>query len=144
MNTLEKIKNSWWVILSFIMFLNGFGFIYIGTKHYNKNWILEGIIYELPWFIYFVIYANYGAPIGFNITATLVFIALILLFISIIRSIWVAVKLADVYDNNEKYTISSTVLKNHNAPKENTDSKSKFGCCICLVIIFIIFMIIAL
>ena len=84
MNTLEKIKNSWWVILSFIMFLNGFGFIYIGTKHYNKNWILEGIIYELPWFIYFVIYANYGAPIGFNITATLVFIALILLFISII------------------------------------------------------------
>ena len=52
MNLTEKIKNSWWVILSFIIFLNGLGFMYIGFKHNNRNWILEGITYEFPWFFY--------------------------------------------------------------------------------------------
>lgn len=143
MNTIEKIKRSWWVILSFIIFLNGFGFIYIGAKHNNRNWILEGVIYELPWFLYFVVYGLYGAPIGFNVTGTFILIAIILLFISIIRSVWVAVKLADVYENEEKYTIQSTVLTKQ-APKKDNDSNSTIGCCLCLILIFIVFMIIAL
>ncbi len=143
MNTIEKIKRSWWVILSFIMFLNGFGFIYIGTKHNNKNWILEGVMYELPWFLYFVIYGMYGTPKGLNVTATFILIAVVLLFISIIRSVWVAVKLADVYDNEEKYTIQSTVLTKQ-THKKNDDSKSTAGCCLCLIVIFILFLIIAL
>lgn len=143
MNTLEKIKRSWWVILSFIMFLNGFGFIYIGSKHNNKNWILEGIMYELPWFLYFVVYGIYGVPNGFNVTATFIALSVILMFISIIRSVWVAVKLADVYENEEKYTIQTTVLTKQTQKKED-DSKSTMGCCLCIIIIFIIFMIIAL
>jgi hypothetical protein len=143
MNTIEKVKRSWWVIISFIMFLNGFGFIYIGSKHNNRNWILEGIIYELPWFFYFVVYAIYGDPIGFNVTGTFVAIAMMLLFISIIRSVWVAVKLADVYDNEEKYTIQSTVLTKQ-TQNQDDDSKSTMGCCLCIILIFIIFMIIAL
>lgn len=143
MNTIEKIKRSWWVIISFIMFLNGFGFIYIGSKHNNKNWILEGIMYELPWFLYFVIYGIYGVPNGFNVTATFIVLSVILMFISIIRSIWVAVKLADVYENEEKYTIQTTVLTKQTQKKED-DSKSTMGCCLCIIIIFIIFFIIAL
>lgn len=144
MNTLEKIKRSWWVILSFIFFLNGSGFIYIGTKHNNKNWIIEGVIYEIPWFLYFVIYGMYGAPLGLNVTATFIFLALILQFVSIIRSVWVAVKLGDVYDNEEKYTIQTTVLNKNNIAKDNDSSKGKMCCCLCLIVIFIIFMIISL
>ena len=145
MNTIEKIKKSWWVILSFIVFLNGFGFMYIGFKHSNRNWVLEGIIYELPWFLYFIIFAIYGTPIGLNVTGMFVFLAFILMFISIIRSVWVAVKLADVYDNEEKYTIQTTVLtKKPTAKKAEDDSKSSIGCCLCIIIIFLLFMIIAL
>ena len=143
MNAIEKIKRSWWVLLSFIIFLNGFGFIYIGAKHNNRNWILEGIIYELPWFLYFVIYARYGNPVGFNVTGTFIFIALMLLFVSIIRSVWVAVKLADVYDNEEKYTIQSTVITKSSTAKSN-DSNTNIGCCLCIIVIFIIFLAIAL
>lgn len=144
MNTFEKIKKSWWVILSFIMFLNGFGFIYIGTKHNNKNWILEGIIYELPWFLYIIIVARYGVINIPNPSALMVLLAVLLLFISIIRSVWVAVKLGDVYDNNEKYTIQTTVLDNHKTTQNDSNSKSKIGCCLCILVIFLIFVMIAL
>ena len=143
MNTIEKIKRSWWVLLSFIIFLNGFGFIYIGSKHNNRNWILEGAIYELPWVLYFIIFGIYGTPVGLNVTGMFVFMAVMLMFISIIRSVWVAVKLADVYENEEKYTIHTTALTKQTKKAED-DSKSTMGCCLCLIIIFILFMIIAL
>ncbi len=142
MNTIEKIKKSWWVIFSIIMFLNGFGFIYIGFKHNNKNWILEGLTYEFPWFFYFIVYAIYGM----STPATLMIaLAMILLLIGIIRSIWVAVKLADVYDNNEKYTIKQTVMATPvNNTENNNNSSTTATCCFCIVVIFIIFAIIAI
>ncbi len=137
MNLVEKIKNSWWVILSLIIFLNGLGFIYIGFKHNNRNWILEGITYEFPWFFYFIIFAVYGVSVPSTLIITF---AVILMLISIIRSVWVAIKLADVYDNNEKYTIKQTNL-NRSANAKNNDSPN-IGCCFYLICIFIIFAII--
>lgn len=137
MNLAEKIKNSWWVILSFIIFMNGLGFMYIGFKHNNRNWILEGIIYEFPWVFYIIIFAVYGI----SVPSTLIFtFAVILMLISIIRSVWVAIKLADVYDNTEKYTIKQTNL-NRTANAKKNDSPN-IGCCFCLICIFIIFAII--
>lgn len=144
MNVLEKIKKSWWVILSFIMFLNGFGFIYIGLRENNRNWLIEGIIYELPWFIYLIFFGIYDLPL-FSITPThlILLLAFIMLFVSIIRSIWVAVKLADVYDNEEKYAIQVTELKSN--PSQDQDSPfASLGCCLCIIVIFILFVIIAL
>ena len=135
MNLTEKIKKSWWVILSVIPFLNGFGFIYIGFKLNNKNWILEGVAYEFPWFFYFVIFAIYGASFP---SSSIIAIALLLMLVSIIRSIWVAIKLVDVYENNEKYTIKQTNL-NHQQTSQNNDNSSSLGCCFCLLCIFIIF-----
>lgn len=138
MNILEKIKSSWWVVLSFIIFLNGLGFIYIGFKRNNRNWILEGITYEFPWFFYFIVFANYGLSIP---STMIIAFAVILMLVSIIRSVWVAIKLADVYDNHEKYTIKQTNLNNRNIhPKKENDSR--LGCCFCLACIFIIFAII--
>lgn len=142
MNTLEKIKRSWWVIFSVILFLNGFGFIYIGFKHNNKNWVLEGLTYEFPWFFYFIAFAIYES---LNAPTTLVLsLALMLLLVSIIRSIWVAVKLADVYDNREKYTIKQTVLATPVNGQNNDNVNSKIACCLCLFVIFIVFAIIAI
>ena len=146
MNIFEKIKRSWWVILSFVAFLNGTGFIYIGTKHNNKNWILEGIAYEIPWFLYFVYFAIFGNPnLDFLIPSSLILLlALIAMFVSIVRSVWVAVKLIDVYDNVEKYTIQSTVLDNKGNAKENKNLPADIGCCLCIIAIFFIFLIIVL
>lgn len=139
MNLTEKIKNSWWVILSFIIFLNGLGFMYIGFKHNNRNWILEGITYEFPWFFYFIIFAIYGISVPSTLIITF---SVILMLISIIRSVWVAVKLADVYDNNEKYTIKQTNL-NQSSNSQNKGSIShNFACCLCMICIFIIFLVI--
>ena len=140
MNIVEKIKNSWWVILSFIIFLNGLGFLYIGFKHNNRNWVLEGISYEFPWLFYFIIFAIYVVSVPSTLIITF---AVILMLISVIRSVWVAIKLADVYDNNEKYTIRQTNL-NHSAKQNSGKGFSNLGCCICLICIFIVFAVIVL
>ena len=145
MDIFDKIKKSWWVILSFIMFLNGFGFIYIAVKYNNRNWLLEGVMYELPWFLYFIMFAMYGGPrYGIlNPTLLILLLAMLLYFVSIIRSVWLAVKLWDVYENEEKYTISSTSLK-----KDNNNESGSFNnnilCCVFLIVIFIIFAAVAL
>lgn len=146
MDSLEKIKRSWWVIISFILFLNGFGFVYIGFKHNNKNWILEGIAYEIPYFIYFIVFSAFNVKIVnmSNPTGLLVAIAFILMLVSIVRSIWVAVKLADVYEYSEKYAIKKTNLKHSSTTQKNEDSSSKFTCCICLICIFLFFAILAI
>lgn len=145
MNVIEKIKRSWWVILSFILFINGVGFLYIGSKHNNRNWIIEGIAYEIPWFLYFVYLAMFGTTkLNFLIPSSLILLfAVILMFVGIVRSIWVAVKLADVYDNMEKYTIQSTVL-DISQSKENNSFFANFGCCLCILVIFIVFLIVVL
>ena len=138
MNVIEKLKRSWWIIFSFIMTINGFGFLYIGFRNNNKNWVIEGIIYEIPW-VFSLIYINNRV-----ILDKLVVIGIIVMFISIIRSIWVAVKLSDVYDNEDKYTIRPTVINNENNSQENDNLPNKVGCCACIFFIFIIFAIIAI
>lgn len=141
MGTLEKIKRSWWVIISFISMLNGFGFVYIGLNHNSRNWILEGITYEIVWFFYFVIFAMYGAstvPVSF-----IMGFAFLLQLVSIIRSIWVAIKLADVYENTEKYTIQQTALNSHRQVQTNDGNSSTIGCCICIICLFIVFAVIS-
>lgn len=145
MNTVDKIKNSLWVIPSFIAYLNGLGFIYIGFKHNNRNWILEGVMYELPWCIYLIFFAKYGAVNDMAHPSRLIItFASILLLVSIIRSIWVAVKLCDVYDNEEKYTIKPIILNNKSNVNGNNGSNSNTGCCLCIIAIFVIFAVIAI
>lgn len=134
----DKIKKIWWVIISFIPFLNGLGFVYIGFKHSNRNWVIEGITYEFPWFFYFIMFAIY--PNSPQATA-MVGISISLMLVSIIRSIWVAVKLIDVYENHEKYTIKQTNLRQKPGSQTN-ENNSAFSCCMCIACIFIIFAVI--
>ena len=135
MNALEKIKRSWWVIFSPIIIFNGLGFIFIGAIHDNKNWILEGVIYELPW-VFGIIFSDFD-----GIIEVYVAIAMILLLVSIVRSVWVAIKLADVYDNEDKYSIQSTSLNSSNQDKN--DFPTTISCVSCLVLIFIAYGILA-
>ena len=53
-------------------------------------------------------------------------------------------KLADVYDNMEKYTIQSTVLDNHKKGEDKDNPLTNFGCCLCIIVIFIVFLIVLL
>lgn len=138
MSIIEKIKRSWWIILSFILMVNGFGFVYIGFKNNNKHWVFEGVMYELPWL--FSIFFSLNQPL-FN---KFFILASIMMLVSIVRSIWVAIKLADVYDNEDKYTVRPTVVNNHNKPRERKGSLTGFGCCLCLIAIFVVFAIIVL
>ena len=134
MDITGKILRSWWVLLSFIPLLNGFGFLYIGFRHDNKNWFLEGIMYEVPWafgviFVYSQAIVNpiYG-------------IIFLLMIISIVRSFWVAVKLGDVYDNEEKYSVRPTVIKQNDGSQKNNLSVY-WSCCVCMIAIFIVFVL---
>ncbi|WP_458456642.1 hypothetical protein [Methanobrevibacter sp.] len=130
MSTIDKILKSWWVILSAVMFLNGFGFIYIGLKNNNKNWVIEGIVYEIPW-IFGVMFV-YIKPV----TQIFSILCIICLLVSIVRSVWVAIKLCDVYDNEEKYRVQTTVVNNTNIVSQNNDFPCGTACCVGIFLIF--------
>lgn len=138
MNALEKIKRSWWVIFSVIILFNGLGFIYIGAIHDNRNWIFEGIIYELPW-VFGIIFADIDPVLSVYVA-----IAMILMLVSIVRSVWVAIKLADVYDNQEKYAVQSATVNNSGNLQENSDFPTTIACVSCLLLIFVAYTILAL
>ncbi len=137
MNALEKIKRSWWVIFSVIIVFNGLGFIYIGAIHDNRNWILEGVIYEIPW-VFGIILSDFEPILDVYVA-----IAMILMLVSIVRSVWVAIKLADVYDNEEKYAIQSTALNNPNVNQDSSEFPTTVACVSCLVLIFVAYAILA-
>ncbi len=138
MNAFEKIKKSWWVIFPFTFLLPGVGFIYIGMKFNNKNWILEGITYELPWFFYLVASAIYSSS---SMIIYYGWILLLAAFIALIRSIMVAIKLVDIYDMDE----NPVVTKVTSTPMGKAKEDSSLGaCCICVIFIFIIFAFVAI
>lgn len=138
MNIVEKIKKSWWVIISVIPFFNGFGFVYIGLKNNNRYWVLEGVMYEIPW-LFSIILADNDAVL--NVMTS---VASVVMLVSIIRAIWLAIKLADVYDNEDKYTVRPTAINNHNKPQQKDSSSSSFICCLCLIVIFVAFGVMAI
>ncbi|MDO5859648.1 hypothetical protein [Methanobrevibacter sp.] len=154
MDTFDKIKKSWWVLFPFTIAFPGFGFIYIGVKSSNKNWMLEGITYELPFFLYVV--ASSAFPSGVMANYYLWIIALAM-FIALIRSVMVAIKLFDVYDLDETPKITTVNRTNASSSDsgngtsrasnavnkvKNKDSNWK-ECCCCVIAIFIIFAIIS-
>lgn len=71
-----KIINLFWILLTFIPFFNGLGFIYAGWRVNETKWIDEGIFYMIPFiFLSFTIINN-----------IIIYSALLLLIIGIIRA----------------------------------------------------------
>ena len=93
-----NIFNSLWIIASFIIFFNGLGFVYIGSKTRNEKWIMEGCIYEIPWLLLIIETGLLNSSLGTYITG----LGLLLLLVSIIRSIMVNPKYREAL-NNENY-----------------------------------------
>ncbi len=83
-STIEKVL---FMIIAFIPFINGLGFVYIGAKRFNENWIKEGLIYEMPWLLLFLFVYHE------NIAYIFVWLGLIGILVSIIRSLMFLSKL---------------------------------------------------
>lgn len=142
MDTFEKIKKSWWVLFPFTLIFPGFGFIYIGMKASNKNWIIEGITYEMPWLFYFIACSMFPAKV---MVTYYIWLILLAAFIALVRSIMVAVKLIDVYEMNNVPKISTSTSSGTSTTASNKkDSDSNWpACCACIFLIFVIFAIIS-
>ena len=100
MNVTDIIIKSLWVILSFFAFINGLGFIYMGYMTNNRYWLMEGVVYELPWLL--ILFFTVLAPD----LASIIYLGLfasVLQLISIIRSVWVDYKYIKLLHSNEKY-----------------------------------------
>ena len=80
-STLEK---TFLILLSFFPFINGMTFVYMGSKESNRNWIIEGFVYELPWILLFLFV--YNDDFG----TTLAGFALLFMFLCILRTIYVS------------------------------------------------------
>ncbi|MBO5840108.1 MAG: hypothetical protein J6Q86_01605 [Methanobrevibacter sp.] len=80
-STLEK---TFLILLSFILIINGLTFVYMGSKESNRNWIIEGFVYELPWILLFLFV--YNDDLG----TTLAGFALLFMFICILRTVYVS------------------------------------------------------
>ena len=80
-STLEK---TFLILLSLFPFLNGMTFVYMGSKESNRNWIIEGLVYELPWFLQFLFAYND------DLATTFAGFGLLFMFICLFRTVYVS------------------------------------------------------
>lgn len=92
----QKITSSLWVLVSFIPFFNGLGFIYIGNKYANSKWFLEGIVYELPLLLGILTLPSIEVATGFFLLGT------IGNYVSMIRSLIVDYTLQKQLDQSDR------------------------------------------
>lgn len=81
-DTKWEIIHSLWFLFSFILFLNGLGFIWIGFHAKKSKWLYEGLLYEAMFIVFIFLGSQNLSDVGFNIY-------FITWFISILRSFWV-------------------------------------------------------
>lgn len=79
----QKITSSLWVLVSFVPLFNGLGLVYVGNKHANTNWFIEGVLYEVPYVLGIITIPNFALSTVFFTLGSLTS------FISIIRSIMI-------------------------------------------------------
>lgn len=101
-----KIINLFWILLIFIPFFNGLGFIYAGWRVNETKWIDEGIFYMIPFiFLSFTIINN-----------IIIYSALLLLIIGIIRAFMIVQpflkKIEEKNSNVKDYSIQYNGYQN--------------------------------
>ncbi|MBE6486087.1 MAG: helix-hairpin-helix domain-containing protein [Methanosphaera stadtmanae] len=101
-----KIINLFWILLIFIPFFNGLGFIYAGWRVNETKWIDEGIFYMIPFiFLSFTVINN-----------IIIYSALLLLIIGIIRAFMIVQpflkKLEEKNSNVKDYSIQYNGYQN--------------------------------
>ena len=101
-----KIINLFWILLIFIPFFNGLGFIYAGWRVNETKWIDEGIFYMIPFiFLSFTVINN-----------IIIYSALLLLIIGIIRAFMIVQpflkKIEEKNSNVKDYSIQYNGYQN--------------------------------
>ena len=132
---MSSVRKYLWAIPSFIPLINGVGFIHLGNKFNNTNWIIEGIIYEIPW-IFAIFVANKDPMFKF---------AYVMYTIGILRTFWILAKYPDEYVEIKKLNDKLNNVKDNVTGKTSQDDSNGCSCCygmsILIVILFIIFVI---
>lgn len=80
-STLEK---TFLILLSLFPFINGMTFVYMGSKESNFKWIIEGLVYELPWFLQFLFAYND------DLATTFAGFGILFMFICLLRTVYVS------------------------------------------------------
>ena len=101
-STLEK---TFLILLSFILIINGLTFVYMGSKESNRNWIIEGFVYELPWILLFLFV--YNDDLG----TTLAGFALLFMFICILRTVYVSFTYKKEIGSNSRESVRATTFQ---------------------------------
>ncbi len=82
-----KIMNLFWVVFSFIFLVNGVGIIYAGHKANNRNWLIEGIVYQLfPTSLILLLMIDPNSSFGVTLTG----IYLLTWVVCIVRTFFIA------------------------------------------------------
>ena len=97
-----KIMNLFWIIFSFIFLLNGVGIIYAGHKANNRNWLIEGIVYQLfPTSLILLLMIDPNSSFGVTLTG----IYLLTWVVCIVRTFFIA-------NNYLKYMKNKNITNN--------------------------------
>ena len=92
-STLEK---TFLILLSFFPFINGMTFVYMGSKESNFKWIIEGLVYEIPWFLQFLFAEND------DLATTFAGFGLLFMFICLLRTLYVSFTYKKEFDTNSR------------------------------------------
>ena len=92
-STLEK---TFLILLSFFPFINGMTFVYMGSKESNFRWIIEGLVYEIPWFLQFLFAEND------DLATTFAGFGLLFMFICLLRTLYVIFTYKKEIDTNSR------------------------------------------
>ena len=113
----EKSARSYWVIFSFIIFLNGLGLIFVGMKGNIRRWILEGAIFELLWVLYFILFS-----LNEGIGRFILSLAMIGWVLSIIRTFMVYFEEEKM--DNANYSIQRPIAKDTDMVSPKTEGNT--------------------
>ena len=98
-STLEK---TFLILLSFFPFINGMTFVYMGSKESNFKWIIEGLVYEIPWFLQFLFAEND------DLATTFAGFGLLFMFICLLRTLYVSFTYKKEFDTNSRPMIKKS------------------------------------
>lgn len=78
-----RFFNSWWVLLTFVFFMNWVAFMYISAKTKKKSWAVWGLVYSIPFILLvFEVYDEKSTAYDY-----LFFVAIIGTVISVIHAL---------------------------------------------------------
>ena len=123
---LWEILHSLWIIPSIIVFINGLGLMYTGLRVHKRQWFIEGVIYELPYILFQVIFNDVYTNDPMNMTLRM--LSFLAISLSLIRSIMIRKTFIQLLKNEkhsdvEDLSTHSSSISEINAIENNKNQK---------------------